>query len=104
MGISDIGHKVSEAFIKEFRTADRSYTKGFSREEIRRTMAEFSLDKNSGWYALMKDRVAEIDEEIKTKRDRKHDWNKLWVGFVLGVIATLFGGIILRLIIFKGTP
>ena len=65
------------------------------------TITEHSLDRGSGWYGLMQDRVAEIDAESQYQRERKDKRRDLLKDKVLTFTLGLISGLILMWIGFK---
>jgi hypothetical protein len=83
---------VANAFNEYARTGKKSLIKSFSREEIITTMNKhhsYVGDRDSFWYSLMDDRVAEFDSITKYKRARTDIWkDRIW-SFLIGLLAGL---------------
>ena len=101
MAISKKGSEVSNAFHKYADTGDRSHIETITRDDIIATMAKFHLDRGSGWYELMRDRVAEIDAEAQYQRERKDKRKDMLKDRVLTFMLGLISGLILMWIGFK---
>jgi len=90
---------VVTAFQRYIEGAEKSLVKGFSREELGKTLNAYSSsrgDRESGWYRAISRRLEEMDREEQNQRknrDRIIDWV---IGFIVGVGALLVGELILK--------
>ena len=84
---------VVTAFAHYLTTNDKSQIKKFSNEILEKTLnlyANSRGDRESGWY-----------KAIERELSRRERGKERWVYFVLGVIVTVIGGLILWFIISK---
>jgi len=95
MSLNESVRKVVNAFSEYTKTGDKSLIEGFSRQEIVAAIGAHQMSWGVLWFKAMEHRIAEIDEKERYIRTRKDRLKDIGIGFLLGIIGTVIGGMIL---------
>ena len=88
--------EIIRAFMEYHKTGDKSVIESYEKAEIETAYHQHYLDNVHPYYKKMEQWIQDLKEIEKQKKARSRAGKDKIIGFILGVIATVIGGIILH--------
>jgi hypothetical protein len=79
-----------------FAKGDKKQPVGFSLEELKFVLVEYSKDNGTQAYKAIELKAAELERKLGETRERREKWTFLFLGFLLTILAAILAQLLLR--------